>query len=48
MQVVKRSNDYHETIRFSAWLLAGLVHLFIQSYMSQILSDHSVRIHYYM
>nr|AXM05196.1 odorant receptor [Campoletis chlorideae] len=44
LQILTRSNDPQETVRFIAFVGAQMVHLYIESYISQILMDHSLSI----
>ncbi|XP_043273902.1 odorant receptor 13a-like [Venturia canescens] len=44
LQILTRSSNPEETVRFVAFVGAQMFHLYIESYISQILMDHSLSI----
>ena len=42
------ANDPKETIRFVFFVIAQLIHLYVESYIAQMLIDHSASIHDHM
>nr|AXM05200.1 odorant receptor [Campoletis chlorideae] len=44
LQILTRSNDPQEIVRFIVFVGAQIIHLYIESYISQILMDHSLSI----
>ena len=47
LQIVM-TNNLKDTIRFITFVMAQMVHLYVESYIAQMLMDHSTSIHSYM